>query len=234
MTDLVDPPRARRHAFRTLNPEEAKRLIEGVRDDRLGALVAVAMMTGMREGELLALRWRDVDLKRGTVQVRGSRQHDGTIRETKTAGSRRLVLLPRVACEALGRHRASQASERLRLGPEWEDNDLVFANKVGRTLSAQNLLQRYFYPTLERLELPRIRFHDLRHTAATLLLAEGVHPKIVSEMLGHTEVGITLDLYSHVTPTMQAEAVRALDAVFGSQNGSQDHDPERKIPGQPS
>jgi integrase len=188
----------------------------------------------MREGELLGLRWRDVDLKRGTVQVQASRRYDGATAETKTARSRRQVLLTGIACEALSRHRAVQASERLRLGPDWEDNDLVFANTIGRSVTAQNLLQRYFYPALERLELPRIRFHDLRHTAATLLLAEGVHPKIVSEMLGHTEIGITLDLYSHVTPTMQAEAVRVLDAVFGSKDGSTEHDPERKSPGQPS
>jgi integrase len=92
---------------------------------------------------------------------------------------------------------------------------------VGRPLHSSNFLQRSFYPLLERAGLPRIRFHDLRHSAATLLLGLGIHPKIVSELLGHSQIGITLDLYSHVTATMQQEAVRAFEGLFGSQVGSQ-------------
>jgi integrase len=108
------------------------------------------------------------------------------------------------------------------LGDLWEDNDLVFPNQVGRPLSSQNLLQRHFHPLLERLSLPKIRFHDLRHTAATLLLSEGVHPKIVSEMLGHTEIGITLNLYSHVTPAMHEAASGALGRLLDQRGPEHD------------
>ncbi len=100
------------------------------------------------------------------------------------------------------------------MGAAWEDNGLVFANEVGQPLDGTAVLRRSFYPLLERSDLPRIRFHDLRHTAATLLLGQGVHPKIVSEMLGHSQIAITLDLYSHVTPTMQRQAVEALEAAL--------------------
>ncbi len=100
------------------------------------------------------------------------------------------------------------------MGGAWEDNDLVFANEVGHPIDARDLMDRSFRPLLEKAGLPRIRFHDLRHTAATLLLGQGVHPKIASEMLGHATVAVTLDLYSHVTPTMQRQAVEALDAVL--------------------
>jgi len=100
------------------------------------------------------------------------------------------------------------------MGAAWEDNGLVFANEVGRPIEAGNLIRRSFHPLLERAGLPRVRFHDLRHTAATLMLGQGVHPKIVAEMLGHSQIAVTLDLYSHVTPTMQRQAVEALEAVL--------------------
>ena len=107
---------------------------------------------------------------------------------------------------ALVAHQARQAAERQRRGAIWDDLDLVFPNTIGRPISPQNLLRRDHYPLLAAAGLPRVRFHDLRHTLATLLLGRGVHPKVVSEMLGHTDVGITLDLYSHVTATMQHDA----------------------------
>ncbi len=96
----------------------------------------------------------------------------------------------------------------------WEDNGFVFANAVGRPMTLQNLTRRSFQPLLERAGLPRMRFHDLRHTAATLLLVQGVHPKVVQEMLGHASISLTLDTYSHVTPTLQAEAAEKMQAVL--------------------
>jgi integrase len=107
-----------------------------------------------------------------------------------------------------------QTEERLKIGPYWTDMDLVFTNQVGGPVNAGNLRRRSFWPLLERAGLPRIRFHDLRHTAATLMLGRGIHPKIVSEMLGHSQIAITLDLYSHVTPTMQRDAARELDILL--------------------
>jgi integrase len=190
----------------------------------------------MRQGELLALRWADLDLPGRRLAVRGSLHRDPgggwTIREPKTERSRRQVVLPPMAVKALQGHRLRQNTERLHAGPLWEENDLVFPNHVGRPLSSQNLVQRHFHPLLERLSLPKIRFHDLRHTAATLLLAEGVHPKIVSEMLGHTEIGITLNLYSHVTPAMHESATWALGRLLDQPSGHDQAGPgtERSLP----
>jgi integrase len=209
----ASPPRVPRHEIQPLTAEQARQLLVGARGERNEALYVVALTTGMRQGELLALRWADVDLDRRRLAVRGS-LHRGagggwTIQEPKTARSRRPVVLAPLAVRALTEHRGRQDAERQSAGG-WEDNDLVFPNRVGRPLANQNLIRRDFHPLLARLGLPRIRFHDLRHTAATLLLQQGVHPKIVSELLGHTDVGITLDLYSHVTPAMHEAAVLAL------------------------
>jgi integrase len=114
----------------------------------------------------------------------------------------------------LHRQKRQQAAERLRLGPAWEDQGLVFANEIGRLIEAGNLLRRSFWPLLAKAALPRVRFHDLRHTAATLLLQQGVHAKAVSELLGHSSVGMTLDVYSHVIPDMQHEAATAMDQLL--------------------
>jgi integrase len=124
------------------------------------------------------------------------------------------VVLAPLAVRALAAHRHRQDVERRAAGSRWDDHDLVFPNRVGRPLANQNLIRRDFHPLLARLGLPRIRFHDLRHTAATLLLAEGVHPKIVSELLGHKEVDVTLNLYSHVTPAMHQAAAEALGKLL--------------------
>lgn len=217
VADLVDPPRTRRREMATLSALEARELMFAAQGERLEALYVVALTTGMRQGELLALRWGDVDLDRRTLQVRASLQRAAEgfeFGEPKTASSRRGVALTQAATTALRRHRAAQASERLRVGAAWADLGLVFANEVGGALDPRNVLRRSFYPLLKRAGLPRIRFHDLRHTAATLMLAQGVHPKIASEMLGHSNIGITLDTYSHVTPTMQRSATDALDALL--------------------
>ncbi len=217
VAELVDPPRITPHEMMTLSPDQARALLAAAEGDRLEALYVLAVTTGMRQGELLGLRWRDVDLEVGSVQIRGSMQATKSglkIAETKTAGSRRQVLLSTQPKDALRRHRRRQNEERLRVGEAWEDTDLVFANQVGKPIPAGNLTTRSFQPLLKKAGLPRIRFHDLRHTSATLLLGEGIHPKIVSEMLGHSKISTTLDLYSHVTPTMQQQAADAFDAIL--------------------
>ncbi len=214
--DLATRPRAERHEMAALSPEQARTLLEAARDERLEALYVLALSTGMRQGEILALKWPDVDLDGAALTVRATLQRVGkdfTFSEPKTAGSRRRVSLTSAAVAALRRHRAAQLEERLRC-PYWQDAELVFASQVGTPIEATHLIRRSFHPLLIRAGLPRIRFHDLRHTAATLLLGQGVHPKIVSEMLGHSQIAITLDLYSHVSPTMQRAAVEAMDAVF--------------------
>lgn len=215
--DLVDAPRMRRTEMLTLTPEQARALLAAAQGNRFEALFAVVLSTGMREGELLGLRWRAVDLENATIQVRVTihRTREGfTVSEAKTARSRRKLILTPIAAEALPRHRAAQLEERLRLGQGWEDNDLVFPNSVGRPMEAGNFLRRHYFPLLRKAGLPHVRFHDLRHTAATLLLLQGIHPKVVSEMLGHASVAITLDLYSHVLPDMQRDAMQAMERIL--------------------
>jgi integrase len=225
VTELVDPPRVGWKEMRALSPAEARRLLGAAAGTPLEAVYTIAVTTGMREGELLGLRWRDVDLDERKLHVVGSLQNiagEGwKIVEPKTARSRRLVVLSELGAQSLRRHRAMQAERRLRAGDAWEDNDLVFPNRLGKPINPPNLLIRSFHPLLAKAKLPRVRFHDLRHTAASLLLDQGIHPKIVSEMLGHSTVSITLDLYSKITPSMQAQAADALDSLFGRNFGRQ-------------
>jgi integrase len=212
VADLVDPPAVANLEMMVLSGEQPGRLLAAVSGERLEALFVVALSAGLRRGELLALRWKDVDLDRGVLAVTGSLQ--GTTRDTLVIGSpksgrSRSVALGPQAVTALREHRARQAAERQRAETLWSDSDLVFTNEFGAYLSPTTLssaLDRI----LRQAGLPDIRFHDLRHSAATLMLSHGVHPKVVSEMLGHASVGITLDLYSHVTPTLQREAAEKI------------------------
>jgi integrase len=150
--------------------------------------------------------------------VRGSLQRVPSgfiIAEPKTASSRRRVSLTPAGLVALRQHRTRQSEERLRLGAAWQKSEMVFTDEAGKPIDATKFLRNSLAPLLKRAGLPPMRFHDLRRTAATLLLGRHIHPKIVSEMLGHSQIGITLDLYSHVTPTMQREATEAMDAIVG-------------------
>jgi integrase len=223
---LVKPPRARSREMAFYTEEQVRTLLAAASGNRQEALIILALATGMREGELLALKWDDLDFENASILVRATavRTREGKFREeVKTGHSRRRIALPSIAVEALRRHRARQAEERLRLGTAWEDNNLVFPNMVGRIYDADNWRFAKFYPLLERAGLPRIRPHDLRHTAATLLLARGVPVKVVSEMLGHANVGITLSIYGHVLPHMQQQAVSTMDDMLrglGDMQGS--------------
>ncbi len=201
----------------TLAEAQAKVLLLAAAGDRLEALYAVALATGMRLGELLALKWRDVDLEGRSLQVRATLQNIAgrfEFSEPKTSRSRRRIVLSRLATEALRQHKVRQETERLSAGGAWEDLDLVFLNTIGRPLDGRNLLHCWFRPMVKKAGLPRMRFHDLRHTAATLLLSRGINPKIVSEMLGHSSVSVTLDIYSHIMPHMQQQAADAMDAAL--------------------
>lgn len=217
VADLVDPPRDRHFEIATLSPEQARTLLDTAAGNRLEALYVLALTTGMRQGEILGLRWRHVDLDGASLQVRGSLQRlEGklTVASTKTEHSQRQVSLTSSAVAALRRHRRGQAEERLHLGAAWQADDLVFTNEIGAPIGASRLLRGSFHPLLRRAGLSRMRFHDLRHSAATLLLGQGTHPKIVAELLGHSKISTTMDLYSHVTPTMQREATLAMEAIL--------------------
>jgi integrase len=199
--------------MRTLSGENVAALFEAAVGERLEALWVLAATTGMRQGELLALRWPELDLDRAAARVTATLApgpNGPAITEPKTARSRRQIALTDQAVAALRRRRTAQAAERLQAGPAWVDTTLVFCDELGRPLSAEWVVRRAFRPLLRKAGLPAIRFHDLRHTAATLMLSRGIHPKIVAEMLGHATVAITLDVYSHVTPDMQREAARLM------------------------
>jgi integrase len=213
-TEAVKPPQVRKEEIRPLTAEQVKVLFEDVRDDRLESLYILAVHTGLRQGELLGLKWGDVDLEAGTLQVRRTlttAKGGPVLSAPKTKGSRRTVKLSPTALEALRSHLARQLEEIDRVGSLWREKGLIFAAEVGEPLRRQYVTARRFKPLLRRAGLPEIRFHDLRHTCATLLLSENVNPKVVSEMLGHATIAITLDTYSHVLPTMQESAAKAME-----------------------
>ena len=225
VADLVDAPRVPKKEMRVLTPEEAQRFLAAAEGDRFHALYVLAVTCGLRQGELLGLKWEDVNLERGTLQVRrqpqwvraeGEERKGKKRAEPKSAKSRRVIVLPAVAVAALKRHKVRQTEERLRLGEVWQDYGFVFTTEIGTPVHKSNLLSRSFYPLLEKAGLPRVRFHDLRHTCATVLLAHGVHPKLVQEQLGHSQISLTLDTYSHVLPALQRECAATMDGIFGT------------------
>jgi integrase len=211
----VAPPRPAHRDMLHLTPEEARRFLGAIEDDPLEPLYTLALTTGMRLGELLGLRWQAVDGADLQVRVTLTRTASGwSLTEPKTARSRRRIALSTTAIAALRRQRARQAEARLRAGEAWTDHGLVFTDAFGEPLFGSRITERRLRPALQNAGLPFIRFHDLRHTAATLMLTAGVHPKVVSEMLGHSSVAITLDRYSHVIPTMQEEAALKMDRLL--------------------
>ena len=219
VTEAIKAPRAKGKEVNALSPYQACAFLEAVSEagDRFEALYVLAVTAGLREGELLGLKWNDVVLEEGSLSVRRtlSETRSGRVFKTPKNGKGRSIRLTKQAVDALRRHRKRQNEERLGLGTLWEDNGFVFPSKVGTPMNAKNLTARSFKPLLERAGLPRtVRLHDLRHTCATLLLGKGVHPKIVQELLGHATIAITLDTYSHVLPTMQSEAVTAMEAAL--------------------
>lgn len=216
VADAVDPPRMARQELQAWSPADAQRFLAATQDDRLYPLYLMAITTGMRRGELLGLRWQDVDLDAGTLTIRHTLVHTNAglvSQEPKTDRSRRSMPIPQAAVEALRRHRITQGQERWFAGDAYRQTDLVFTNPAGGPIEPRNL-SRQFAARIRRAGVPRIRLHDLRHTHATGLLARGVHPKIVAERLGHSQIRVTMDTYSHVLPTMQREAADQAEAAF--------------------
>ncbi|MBO0780688.1 MAG: site-specific integrase, partial [Ktedonobacteraceae bacterium] len=217
----VKQPRRVKHEIQPLTKEQAQALLAAAKGHWfLEALLTLAIATGMRRGELLALRWSDVDFAgqclyvRRTVTRIGSK---GLVKglvesEPKTESSKRRILLPRFVLEALHLHRERQAQMRS-LTEDWQDHDLVFSGKQGRYIEVTDL-RFHFKKLLRKAGLPDIRIHDLRHSAATILLEMKVQPKLVQELLGHSNIGITMDLYSHVLPSMQRKMMEDLDDFF--------------------
>lgn len=205
---LSDPPPRLRHELQPLNREQVRALLDGVSGDRLRALYVAALGTGLRQGELLALRWQDIDMQAGTLAVRATLQR-GTrvLAEPKTERSRRTVRLPRQVVAALAAHREQQAVVPL--------SGLVFVTEKGTALDSRNVT-RYLQRHLARLGLPRQRFHDLRHAFATLALESGADLHEVARGLGHTTIRTTADTYGHFTEAMAQQLANRMDDVLGA------------------
>lgn len=217
--DAVEPPRPERHEMQVLTAEQVRLLLEAAQDTPWYVPVLLAVTTGMRRGEILGLRWSDVDLEAGVVSVRQtlqtSRELGLAFKEPKTDKSRRSLPVPAYVVEVLREHRKRQVEERLAAGPRYQDHGLVVSAPDGTPIHPDSF-SKAFARIARKAGVPATRLHDSRHTHASLLLAQGVHPKIVSERLGHSGIGITLDTYSHLLPGLQEEAVRRLgDTLFG-------------------
>ena len=211
--DDVKAPTPTPKEMHPLSAHEARRFLEAARGNRLEALYVLAVHTGMRRGELLGIKWGDVDLENATVRVRRTLTRNGTgyvLGEPKTKKSRRTVRITPQAVEALKSHRVKQSQEMLTSGSLYQEQGLVFPGTGGGLINPSNLRQRSFKPLLEHAGLPRITFNDLRHTCASLLFQKNVHPKFVQELLGHASVAITLDTYSHMLPGMGSQAADAM------------------------
>jgi integrase len=218
VASLTELPTIERKPVTPLTPDDARKLLDCAAGDRLEALYSVALAIGLRRGEALGLTWDDVALDGdvGSVRVNQSLQRaEGKLQllPPKTSTSRRTISLPDMAVRALRKHRARQNEERLALGAEWKDTGLIFTTRAGGPLEPRNV-DRSFKSLLKRAGLSPSRFHDLRHTSASLLLAQGVHPRIVMEILGHSRIALTMDTYSHVMPSVMNEAAAKMDAIL--------------------
>lgn len=217
---LVEPPSLSHHEIQPYSAEEARKFLDAVRGDRLEARWILAIALGLRQGEALGVRWEDVDLENGVLHIRRAlqRQGDGSLAlvDPKTAKSRRAVPLPPQLVDALRQRAIFQQQEEGR-APIWQNSlGLAFTTSVGTPIHPRND-QRSFRSIISRAGLRRIRLHDLRHTTATLLLAEGVSARVVMEILGHSQIGVTLNTYSHVaTDLARAATTRIEEALWNS------------------
>jgi integrase len=212
----AQPPRPRRPEPAVIDAALASKILGAARGHLLELPIAIALATGMRRGEILGLRWSDLDAEFSVAHVRRTLQAidpEPVFEDPKTRRSRRAVALPAFLRPYLTHQREEQHRRQESLGASWHEHDLVMDSGDGSPVNPVNLSSAW-PKFLKRAGLPHVRFHDLRHAHATLMLVQGVHPKVVSERLGHSNIGITLDTYSHVLPGMQAEAAEAFDALF--------------------
>ena len=213
---LVDSPRVERAEIKPLFPQEAQRFLQAIQGDRLEALFSTALAMGLRQGEALGLRWHDIDWDSRLIRVRYSLQRiNGKLElsELKTKSSRRDLPLIETVFAALRAHRNRQLQEKMLAGPHWQETGFVFTTTIGTPLDARNVVRKY-HALLKKAELSHNRFHDLRHSCASLLLAQGVPLKTVSDILGHSQISITADFYAHIAPEMRREALGVMDSIL--------------------
>jgi len=225
---LVDAPRVERKEVKPPTSEQVRRLLDTVKGDSFEAALMAGLALGMRRGELLGLRWEDIDFEGRTISVKqalqrsGGKHADGEGRRSKlrfvapkSFRGVRTIAMPDCVAAALRSHRASQSEQRLAAGKEWQDRGLVFATRKGTPIEPRRL-DKEFKRLLMKAGLPSsIRLHDSRHFAASLLLAQGTHPRTVMEILGHSDISLTMNTYSHVVPDVMREAAEKIDALLG-------------------
>ncbi|MEJ8547138.1 tyrosine-type recombinase/integrase [Brevibacillus borstelensis] len=222
VAQLVELPRVEKKETLVLTKEQVQQLVEAAKEHELYIPILFAVTTGMRYAEIFGLAWNDVDLEKRTIHVRQQivrTRGEYRLTQPKTKSSDRIISLSESLVAPLRRHKAEQAQKKLLIGPMYNPDGLVCCRPEDGLPYSATPVRRKFDALLDKAGLPRVRIHDLRHTVATLLLEQGVHPKVVSELLGHANIGITLDRYSHVSLTMQKEAVDSLEAaIFTSKN----------------
>ncbi|WP_165423558.1 tyrosine-type recombinase/integrase [Ktedonosporobacter rubrisoli] len=218
VASIVTVPKRDRYEPCTLSDAEAQKLIRIVRESGLEAILLMAVTTAMRRGELLSLRWSDIDLDSCTLRIKHTVNrlagYGFVENDPKSSYSRRKIVLPHVVIDALKRHQERQNAYKSS-AKKWVDRDLVFPNTQGNFLKPDRLL-KMFQKALDQADLPHMRFHDLRHSAATILLQMGIHPKVVQELLGHSTIAMTMDVYSHLLPSMHKDAMNGMDDLFGN------------------
>lgn len=220
VADAVEPPRKAETEFETISPTTLEQLLEHIKENYPVAYVPIVLLgsTGMRRSEVCGLRWKDVNLKAKTISVRKQLQRikgQLVIRDTKN-DSRRSIPIPDYVAQILKQHKAEQNSHRLLCGQAYQNNDLVCCWEEGRPIDPDYLTKVFINKTCKnkKFNINNVRLHDLRHSFATFLLSKKVHPKVVQELLGHSSIGITLDTYSHVLPSMKEEVADLINEEY--------------------
>lgn len=216
----AEAPKVPRKEMSVWNVEESVRFLKLSEKHELYLAFLLALTTGMRQSEILALRWKDIAFEAGVLHVRQTLSHDGKLiyQDTKTKSSTRTITLIDRTLQELKEQRKKYEKKRRSPGAFFQDNDLVICTKIGTPINPRNLL-RSFYTLMEKADLPKIRFHDLRHTVATLMLSRNINPKVVKEILGHSDIRVTLDTYSHVLPSVHKETAQQYgNMLFGVQH----------------
>jgi integrase len=214
---LVEKPKPKKIEMKTWNDHQVMSFLSVIEDPQYQALYYLAVTTGMRQGELLGLKWKDLDWISGHIQVKRQLQRitgQGKVfREPKTASGKRTIVIGQAGIDKLKDNQENQQNLRMFAGEKWKENKLIFTTSIGTPMEPRRMYLM-FKKYANEVHLPSIRLHDLRHTAATLMLQAGVHPKIVQERLGHADISLTLNTYSHVSPVMQQNVAEKLDILL--------------------
>ena len=213
----VDPPKVKRRKYRTLNEEETKLFLNAAEESRNYGFYLTALTTGLRIDEIAGLRWEDLNFEKGTISVKQQLLKGGTnvkFGSVKTDSSDRAVPMIEPLANELKKIRKRQAKEKILAGPLWEEYGIVFTISTGRPIDTHNISRREFKKLLNKVELPDIRFHDLRHSVATILMELGTSIEIISEILGHSSITITRKTYTHPDVKIQKPALEKLGKAF--------------------